>query len=56
MKAVVFHGFGVISLDDVEKPKIQEPTDAILSVTRSAIYGTDLRIICSTFAAWRPVP
>jgi threonine dehydrogenase-like Zn-dependent dehydrogenase len=30
MKAVVFHSIGDIRLDDVEEPKIQEPTDAIV--------------------------
>jgi threonine dehydrogenase-like Zn-dependent dehydrogenase len=41
-------------LDDVEKPKIQELTAAILSVTRSAICGTDLHITCSTFVGVEP--
>ena len=30
MKALVFHGVGDIRLDDVEKPKMQEPGDAIV--------------------------
>ena len=29
MKAVVLHDVGDMSLDDVDEPKIQEPTDAI---------------------------
>lgn len=41
MKAVVFHGVGDIRLDDVDEPKIEAPTDAILSVIRSAICGAD---------------
>lgn len=49
MKAVVFHGIGDIRLDDVPEPKIQEPTDAIVRLTASAICGTDLHMIRGTF-------
>jgi threonine dehydrogenase-like Zn-dependent dehydrogenase len=45
MKAVVFHGVGDIGLDDVSEPTIQEPTDAIVRLTSSAICGTDLHMI-----------
>jgi hypothetical protein len=45
MKALVFHDVGDIRLDDVEAPKIQEPTDAIIRLTSSAICGTDLHMI-----------
>jgi alcohol dehydrogenase len=44
MKAVVYHGPGKISLDDVPVPTIKEPTDAILKVTTSTICGTDIHI------------
>jgi len=44
MKAVVFHGVGDIRLDDVPEPKIQEPTDAVVELTSSAICGTDLHM------------
>jgi threonine dehydrogenase-like Zn-dependent dehydrogenase len=54
MKAVVFHGIGDIRLDNVEEPKIEAPTDAILSVTRSAICGTDLHLIRGTMAGMQP--
>lgn len=54
MKAVVFHGIGDIRLDDVEEPSIEEPTDAILSVSRSAICGTDLHMIRGTFTGMEP--
>jgi threonine dehydrogenase-like Zn-dependent dehydrogenase len=33
VKAVVFQGVGNIRLDDVEEPKIQEATDAIVRLT-----------------------
>ena len=54
MKAVVFHGVGDIRLDDVEEPKIQEPTDAIVRLTSSAICGTDLHMVRGTMAGMVP--
>jgi threonine dehydrogenase-like Zn-dependent dehydrogenase len=54
MKAVVFHGVGDIRLDDVEEPKIQDPTDAIVRLTSSAICGTDLHMVRGTMAGMVP--
>ncbi|HEY0525792.1 MAG TPA: zinc-dependent alcohol dehydrogenase [Stellaceae bacterium] len=54
MKAVVFHGIGDIRLDDVPEPTIQEPTDAIVRLTSSAICGTDLHMIRGTFTGMEP--
>jgi threonine dehydrogenase-like Zn-dependent dehydrogenase len=54
MKAVVWHGVGDIRLDDVADPKIQEPTDAIIRITASAICGTDLHMIRGTMADMKP--
>ncbi|MET9230248.1 zinc-dependent alcohol dehydrogenase [Lentzea sp. NPDC003310] len=48
MKAVVWHGTGDIRLDEVPDPKIQEPTDAVVKITRSAICGTDLHMVRGT--------
>ncbi|ANZ40112.1 glutathione-dependent formaldehyde dehydrogenase [Lentzea guizhouensis] len=48
MKAVVWHGVGDIRLDDVDDPGIQEPTDAVIRITRSAICGTDLHMVRGT--------
>lgn len=45
MKAVVFRGVGDIRVEDVPEPQIQEPTDAIVRLTASAICGTDLHMI-----------
>lgn len=50
MKAVVWHGIGDIRLDDVPDPQVQEPTDAVIKVTRSAICGTDLHFVRGTMA------
>ena len=54
MKAVVFHGIGDIRLDDVPEPKIHEPMDAIIRLTKSAICGTDLHMIRGTFTGMKP--
>jgi len=48
MKAVVFHGIGDIRLEDVPAPKIEQPTDAIVRLTASAICGTDLHMVRGT--------
>lgn len=50
MKAVVFHDVGDIRLDDVPEPLIQEPGDAIVRITVSAICGTDLHFVRGTFS------
>ena len=44
MKAVVWHRPGKVSVDSVDDPKIQEPTDAVIRVTASAICGSDLHL------------
>lgn len=50
MKAVVFHGVGDIRVEDVPEPYIQDPNDAIVRITASAICGTDLHYIRGTMA------
>jgi threonine dehydrogenase-like Zn-dependent dehydrogenase len=50
MKAVVFHGIGDIRVDQVPDPVIEQPTDAIVRLTASAICGTDLHFIRGTFS------
>jgi threonine dehydrogenase-like Zn-dependent dehydrogenase len=54
MKAVVFHGIGDIRVDDVPDPTIQEPNDAIVRLTASAICGTDLHFVRGTMAGMKP--
>lgn len=48
MKALVFHGEGDVRVDDVDEPRIQEPTDAIVRLTVSAICGTDVHFVRGT--------
>ena len=45
MKAMVFKNVGRIVLEDVPRPKIIEPLDAIIRVTHSCICGSDLHIL-----------
>lgn len=53
MKAVTWHGVGDIRLEDMPEPKIQEPTDAIVRITTSAICGTDLHLVRGTMPGLR---
>ncbi|WP_250516832.1 zinc-dependent alcohol dehydrogenase [Caballeronia sp. INDeC2] len=54
MKAVVFHGIGDISLDNVPDPTIQHEQDAIVRLTASAICGTDLHMVRGTLPGMVP--
>jgi threonine dehydrogenase-like Zn-dependent dehydrogenase len=54
MKAVVFHGVGDVRLEDVPEPKIQDPNDAIVKLTASAICGTDLHMVRGTMPGMVP--
>ena len=44
MMALVYSGEGKLSLQEREAPKLQQPRDAIVRVTRSAICTSDLHI------------
>ncbi|MFW2513967.1 zinc-dependent alcohol dehydrogenase [Demequina sp. SO4-13] len=44
MKAVVYHGKHDMRVDEVDKPHLQSPTDAIIKVTSTAICGSDLHL------------
>ncbi len=45
MRALVFHGPGDKSWDDVPDPKLVEDTDAIVKIDTATICGTDLHIL-----------
>src|SRR5207237_4869805 len=45
---------GDVRLEDVNEPKIKEPTDAIVRLTASAICGTDLHMIRGTMPGMIP--
>ena len=42
MKAAVFHGPGDVRIERVPDPRIEDPTDAIVRITHTAICGSDL--------------
>ena len=44
MRAVVWHGREDVRVDEVADPRIEEPTDAVIRVTSSAICGSDLHL------------
>jgi threonine dehydrogenase-like Zn-dependent dehydrogenase len=44
VKAVVWHGKEDVRVDNVPDPIIQEPTDAIVRITSTAICGSDLHL------------
>jgi threonine dehydrogenase-like Zn-dependent dehydrogenase len=54
MKAIVFHGVGDIGLDDVPEPGIEDPHDAVVRLTASAICGTDLHFVRGTVPGMQP--
>ena len=45
MKALVYHGPGKKSWDEVPNPTIELPTDAIVKIDSATICGTDLHIL-----------
>lgn len=54
MKALVYLDPGKIALEDRAKPDINEPTEAIVKVTKTTICGTDLHILKGDVATCTP--
>jgi len=54
MKALVFRDIGDIAMEEVDEPTLQEPTDAIVRITTSAICGTDLHLVRGTLDGMKP--
>lgn len=44
MKALRWYGATDMRLEDIDKPKLVEPDDAVLRVTTAAICGSDLHL------------
>ena len=42
MRAATFHGPGDIRVEEVPKPELTDPTDALVRVTHTAVCGSDL--------------
>ena len=53
MKAIVYHGTGDVRHEEVPRSTIQEPTDAIVRLTASAICGTDLHFVRGTMSGMK---
>jgi alcohol dehydrogenase len=45
MRGVIFHGIGDISIEELDVPKIQNASDAIVRITLTTICGSDLHLI-----------
>src|ERR1700709_2125418 len=45
MKALCWHGKGDVRIDTVPDPKKEEPRDAIVKITSTAICGSDLHLL-----------
>jgi alcohol dehydrogenase len=54
MKALVYQGPGLKSLEDRPKPEIQTPGDAIVRILKTTICGTDLHILKGDVASCAP--
>jgi alcohol dehydrogenase len=54
MRALVYHGPGLKSWDNVPNPTIQLPTDAIVKIDAATICGTDLHILKGDVPAVKP--
>jgi S-(hydroxymethyl)glutathione dehydrogenase / alcohol dehydrogenase len=44
MKALTYHGFHDIRVANLPQPDLQQPTDALIRVTQTAICGSDLHL------------
>ncbi|WP_049897110.1 MULTISPECIES: zinc-dependent alcohol dehydrogenase family protein [unclassified Haloferax] len=42
MKAAVYHGPGDIRIEEKDSPQIEQPTDAVIRITHTAVCGSDL--------------
>jgi threonine dehydrogenase-like Zn-dependent dehydrogenase len=45
MRGVVFDRVGAVLVTDLPDPKLEEPGDAVVRITRSAICGSDLHLL-----------
>ena len=45
MKALCWHATGDVRIDTVPDPTIQDPRDAVIKITTTAICGSDLHLL-----------
>ncbi len=55
MKALVYHKPKDVRIDNVDDPKIEDPHDAILRITSTAICGSDLHLYNGFIPQVRPM-
>ena len=53
MKAVTWQGVEDVRVEDVPDPRIEEPTDAIVRITSTAICGSDLHLYKLMSRIWK---
>ena len=53
MRAVVWHGREDVRVDTVDDPSIEQPTDAIVRITSTAICGSDLHLYAKLWPVMR---
>ena len=51
MKAVCWHGRNDMRVDNVDDPRIEDPTDAVIRITASGICGSDLHLMAGAAPA-----
>jgi S-(hydroxymethyl)glutathione dehydrogenase/alcohol dehydrogenase len=54
LEALVYHGTRDVRIDDKPKPRIEQPEDAIVRVTTTAICGSDLHLYHGTVEGMEP--
>jgi glutathione-independent formaldehyde dehydrogenase len=54
MRAVVYKEAYTVAVEDVDDPKIEDPTDAIIKITTSAICGSETKLVPETAGLSRP--
>lgn len=45
MTAIVFQEVGTVSVEEIARPSLQEPADALIKVTTSSVCGSDIHLI-----------
>ena len=54
MKAVTWRGKEDIGVEDVDDPKVQRPTDAVVRISATALCGSDLHLYANLIPGMKP--
>ncbi|MCK7622983.1 alcohol dehydrogenase catalytic domain-containing protein [Streptomyces sp. RS10V-4] len=55
MRAVVLHGVGDVRVEEVPRPRVEEPSDALVRVVAAAVCGSDLSVLRGRSPLPRPI-